>query len=73
MEGRRLMPTPVQDHLLSLGDWRHPIDESQLSSDERRQLDASKQFHTMIELSIASGKRTLKAMNAGKLKLSGKD
>jgi len=49
------------------------IDESNLSTDEKRQLEASRNYHAMIELSIASGKRTLKAMSTGKLKLSGKD
>lgn len=49
------------------------IDEKQLSSAEKRQLNAARDYHSMVELSIASGKRTLKAMQEGKLKLSGKD
>ena len=49
------------------------IDDSNLSSNEKRQLEASRNYHSMIELSIASGKRTLKAMNQGKLKISGKE
>jgi len=48
------------------------IDEDQLTAAERRQLEHSRTYHGMIELSIASGKRTLKDMQKGKLKLSGK-
>lgn len=46
------------------------IDERNLSTDERRQLESAKNYHTMIELSIASGKRTLKSMNMGELKFN---
>lgn len=48
------------------------IDERNLTTDERRQYDVAKNYHTMIELSIASGKRTLKSINSGELKLSGR-
>jgi hypothetical protein len=48
------------------------IDESQLTADERRQLEQSRNYHTMVELSIASGKRTLKEMQRGRLVLGGK-
>lgn len=44
------------------------IDESNLNNAEKRQLEHSKNYHTMIELSIASGKKTLKAINKGALK-----
>ena len=46
------------------------IDESNLSKNEQRQLEAAKNYHAMIELSIASGKRTLKEIQKGKLNLS---
>ncbi len=44
------------------------IDESNLTNGEKRQLEHSRNYHTMIELSIASGKKTLKAINKGALK-----
>lgn len=46
------------------------IDESNLTKEQQRQLEAAKNYHTMIELHIASGKRTLKEMQKGKLNLS---
>lgn len=46
------------------------IDESNLNNSEKRQLEHSKNYHTMIELSISSGKKTLKALNKGALKSS---
>ena len=49
------------------------IDENRLTADEKRQLEHSRDFHTMIELSIASGKRTLKEMSKGRLRLSGRN
>jgi hypothetical protein len=49
------------------------IDETNLTGEEKRQLEASRNYHAMIELSISSGKRTLKEIQKGKLKLSGQD
>ena len=46
------------------------IDENNLNNAEKRQLEHSRNYHTMIELSIASGKKTLKAINKGALKSS---
>lgn len=60
-------------HRRQVASLHRDIDESNLSDDEKRQLVASRNYHAMIELSIASGKRTLKAMNQGKLKISGKE
>ena len=44
------------------------IDENNLNNGQKRQLEHSRNYHTMIELSIASGKKTLKAINKGVLK-----
>ena len=60
-------------HRRQVASLHRDIDENQLTGDEKRQLEASKNFHSMIELSIASGKRTLKAMTKGAIKLSPKE
>lgn len=46
------------------------IDASNLTKEQQRQLESARNYHAMIELSIASGKRTLKEMQKGKLNLS---
>jgi hypothetical protein len=45
------------------------IDEDRLTPQERRSLADMREYHTMIELSVSSGKRTLKEMQKGKLRL----
>ena len=60
-------------HRRQVASLHRDIDENQLTSDEKRQLEASKNYHSMIELSIASGKRTLKEMQKGRLSLSPKE
>ena len=60
-------------HRRQVNSLHHDIDASNLSKDEQHQLAAAQQYHAMIELSISSGKRTLKEMQKGKLKLSSKD
>ena len=52
---------------------RNDIDESNLTVDQKRQLQGNRNYHEMIKLSITSGKRTLKEMESGRLKLSGKE
>jgi len=60
-------------HRKQVASLHHDIDESNLNAEEKRQLKSSRDYHLMLTLSIASGKRTLKDMQAGKLKLSGRD
>ena len=60
-------------HRRQVASLHRDIDEGQLTSGEKRQLEASRNYHSMIELSIASGKRTLKEMEKGRLKLSPKE
>lgn len=48
------------------------IDVNNLNSASKRELEAMKNHHTMIELAISSGKRTLKEMKKGRVKLSPK-
>jgi hypothetical protein len=60
-------------HRRQIHSLHRDIDTSNLSKDEQRQLEAAQQYHTMIELSISSGKRTLREMQKGKLKISGKE
>lgn len=57
-------------HRRQVASLHRDIDESNLTKAEALQLQASKEYHLMIELSISSGKKTLKEMQRGKLKLS---
>ena len=59
-------------HRRQVNSLHRDIDPSKLTSDEKRQWEQSKNYHAMLELSIASGKRTLKAMNKGALQISPK-
>ena len=59
-------------HRRQVASLHRDIDASSPSKEEPRQLEAAKNYHTMIELSISSGKRTLKEMSKGKLNLSGR-
>jgi len=56
-------------HKRQLDSLRKDIDITKLTKDECAQHRASVEFHTMIELSISSGKKTLKALQAGRLKV----
>jgi hypothetical protein len=58
-------------HRKQVASLHRDIDVSNLNKEERLQLEAAKQYHTMIELSITSGKRTLKEMQRGRLTLGG--
>ena len=59
-------------HRRQVSSLHHDINEDNLTKEEKRQLEANRQYHGMIALSIASGKRTLKEMQKGRLKLSEK-
>ena len=48
------------------------IDQNNLSGAAKRQLESMKNHHTMIELAISSGKKTLKEMSKGRVRLSPK-
>jgi hypothetical protein len=57
-------------HRKQVASLHRDIDTKNLTKQEQLQLEASQRYHTMIELSISSGKRTLKEMQRGRLKLS---
>ena len=60
-------------HRRQVDSLHRDIDQSKLTGDEKRQLEASRNYHAMIEVSIASGKKTLKQMQKGRLNLSPKE
>ena len=59
-------------HRKQVSSLHRDIDMSQLTGEEKRQLTSTRNYHAMVEVSIGSAKRTLKAMDKGEINLSPK-